>query len=163
MDSLSLLQGNFLTQELNQGLLHCRQNSLPTELPGKPISKAKLFKLFTPFQTWPFYSIPPSWWIQSHYLICSGTKFGWGSLSTFLFLLYPTPDPKPDFCKNPPLLKAFTAAALVPTGTALTGIRAVALVIQPSCLCLPQPEWEWWCQFSALILPVTSHPTPDEC
>ena len=25
MGSLSLLQGNFLTQELNQGLLHCRQ------------------------------------------------------------------------------------------------------------------------------------------
>ena len=39
MDRLSLLQGIFLTQESNQGLLHCRRlqlDSLPTELPGKP-------------------------------------------------------------------------------------------------------------------------------
>jgi len=58
MDSLCLLQGNFLTQESNWGLLHCRQilyqlsyqgspgvelgspavqaDSSPTELPGKP-------------------------------------------------------------------------------------------------------------------------------
>ena len=33
--SLSLLQGIFLTQELNQGLLHWRVDSLPTELSGK--------------------------------------------------------------------------------------------------------------------------------
>ena len=34
--SLSLLQGIFLTQESNRGLLHCRQIFLLTELPGKP-------------------------------------------------------------------------------------------------------------------------------
>ena len=33
---LSLFQQIFLTQESNQGLLHCRQISLPTELSGKP-------------------------------------------------------------------------------------------------------------------------------
>ena len=33
--SLSLLQGIFLTQESNQGLLHCRW-TLPAELSGKP-------------------------------------------------------------------------------------------------------------------------------
>ena len=32
--SLSLLQQIYPTQELNQGLLHCRQDSLPAELPG---------------------------------------------------------------------------------------------------------------------------------
>ena len=31
---LSLLQGIFLTQELSQGFLHCRQIFLPVELPG---------------------------------------------------------------------------------------------------------------------------------
>ena len=37
--SLSLLQRMFLTQELNQGLLHCRWIlSLPTELSGKPLT-----------------------------------------------------------------------------------------------------------------------------
>ena len=35
MDSLSLLQGIFPTQESNPGLLHCRQ-SLPAEPQGKP-------------------------------------------------------------------------------------------------------------------------------
>ena len=35
---LSLLQGIFLTQELNRGLLHCTRIFLPAELPGKPIS-----------------------------------------------------------------------------------------------------------------------------
>ena len=34
--SLSLLQRIFLTQELNCGLLHCRQIFLPTVLPGSP-------------------------------------------------------------------------------------------------------------------------------
>ena len=34
--SLSLLQGIFLTQELNQGLLHLQADSLPAELPRKP-------------------------------------------------------------------------------------------------------------------------------
>ena len=34
--SLSLLQQIFLTQELNQGLLHCWKILLPTELSGKP-------------------------------------------------------------------------------------------------------------------------------
>ena len=33
--SLSLLQGTFVTQELNRSLLHC--SSLPAKLPGKPI------------------------------------------------------------------------------------------------------------------------------
>ena len=32
----ALLQGIFLTQELNRGLLHSRQIFLPAELPGKP-------------------------------------------------------------------------------------------------------------------------------
>ena len=36
MDSLSLLQGIFPTQELNQGLLALQADSLPAELPGKP-------------------------------------------------------------------------------------------------------------------------------
>ena len=35
--NLSLFQGIFLTQELNWGLLHCRQDSLPAELPGSPL------------------------------------------------------------------------------------------------------------------------------
>ena len=35
VDSLSLLQGNFPTQEKNQGLLYCRI-LLSAELPGKP-------------------------------------------------------------------------------------------------------------------------------
>ena len=34
---LSLLKQIFLTQELNQGLLHCRQ-TIPTELSGKPFN-----------------------------------------------------------------------------------------------------------------------------
>ena len=34
--SLSLLHQIFPTQELNWGLLHCRRDSLPAELPGKP-------------------------------------------------------------------------------------------------------------------------------
>ena len=36
MCSLSLLQGIFLTQESNRGLLHCRWILYPAELPGKP-------------------------------------------------------------------------------------------------------------------------------
>ena len=39
---LSLLQGIFPTQELNWGLLHCRQIFLPAELPGKPHFSLKL-------------------------------------------------------------------------------------------------------------------------
>ena len=35
--SLSLLQGIFLTQELNQGLLHLQADSLTVELPGKAL------------------------------------------------------------------------------------------------------------------------------
>ena len=34
--SLSLLQGNFLTQELNQGLLHCRRTFYQLSYPGSP-------------------------------------------------------------------------------------------------------------------------------
>ena len=36
--SLSLLQGIFLTQELNWGLLHLQEDSLPTEISGKAFS-----------------------------------------------------------------------------------------------------------------------------
>ena len=44
--SLSLLQWIFPTQELNQGLLHCRwTDSLPAELSGKPI-KTKFIIFF---------------------------------------------------------------------------------------------------------------------
>ena len=35
--SLSLLQGNFPNQELNQGLLHLQADSLTVELPGKAL------------------------------------------------------------------------------------------------------------------------------
>ena len=35
INSLSLFQGIFLTQESNRGLLHFRADSLPAELPGK--------------------------------------------------------------------------------------------------------------------------------
>ncbi|CAI9175829.1 unnamed protein product [Rangifer tarandus platyrhynchus] len=49
-DSLSLLQGNFLTQGLNQGLLHCRgilyQLSYQGS-PGKPILPCKYLDSFT--------------------------------------------------------------------------------------------------------------------
>ena len=34
--NLSILQDNFLTQELNQGFPALQADSLPTELPGKP-------------------------------------------------------------------------------------------------------------------------------
>ena len=37
--SLFLLQGNFLTQELNQGLLHCRQILYQLSYQGRPIKK----------------------------------------------------------------------------------------------------------------------------
>ena len=37
LGSLSLLQGNFPTQESNWGLLHCRLIFLPPELPRKPL------------------------------------------------------------------------------------------------------------------------------
>ena len=36
MGSLSLLQGNFLTQESNQGLLHCRRILYQLSYPGSP-------------------------------------------------------------------------------------------------------------------------------
>ena len=36
VNSLFLLQGIFLTQELSQGLLHYRQDSLPAKLQGSP-------------------------------------------------------------------------------------------------------------------------------
>src|SRR5574341_1194318 len=40
--SLSLLQGIFPTQELNWGLLHCRQvDSLPAKPQGKPCRKVR--------------------------------------------------------------------------------------------------------------------------
>ena len=40
---LSLLQWIFPSQELNQGLLHCRWIFLPAELPGKPIMKPQAY------------------------------------------------------------------------------------------------------------------------
>ena len=39
VDSLSLLQGSFPTQELNWGLLPLQADSLPSELSGKPIHR----------------------------------------------------------------------------------------------------------------------------
>ena len=39
--SCSLFQGIFLTQELDQGLLYCRQ-TLPAKLRGKPQSESHL-------------------------------------------------------------------------------------------------------------------------
>ena len=42
--SLSPFQGIFPTQELNQGLLHCLQIILPTELSGKPL---KIFEVYS--------------------------------------------------------------------------------------------------------------------
>ena len=47
VSSLSLLQEIFPTQELNPGLLHCRQMLLPSEPPGKsPSSQDHLFTHF---------------------------------------------------------------------------------------------------------------------
>ena len=46
--SLSLLQGNFPSQESNHGLLHCRWILLTAELPGKPcITTYKVLKVKT--------------------------------------------------------------------------------------------------------------------
>ena len=42
MDSLSLLQGIFPTQESNQGFLHCKWIFLPAELPGQPLQNATI-------------------------------------------------------------------------------------------------------------------------
>ena len=50
--SLSLLQGNFLTQESNQGLLNCRHVFLPTELSGSPQSEWPSSKNFTNNKCW---------------------------------------------------------------------------------------------------------------
>ena len=48
--SLSLLQGIFPTQETNWGRLHCRQDSLPTELSRKPKEVTKAGSIhFSPF------------------------------------------------------------------------------------------------------------------
>ena len=38
VDSLSILQGIFLTQELNQGLLHCRQILYHLRFEGSPVT-----------------------------------------------------------------------------------------------------------------------------
>ena len=40
--SLSLLQGNFLTQESNQGLLHCKQIPYQLSYQGNPIKLKKV-------------------------------------------------------------------------------------------------------------------------
>ena len=52
MGSHSLLQGIFLTQGSNSGLLHCRQIPLPSEPPGKPPLKEAQLKthLIAPVQ-----------------------------------------------------------------------------------------------------------------
>ena len=64
--SLSLLQGIFPTQELNQGLLHCMQILYQPELPGNPIISILRFKstisLFT--SNFPAFSIFLSFFLQ---------------------------------------------------------------------------------------------------
>ena len=44
--SLSLLQGIFLTQELNLGLLHCRQIRYPLSYEGSPLFSFNIYYLF---------------------------------------------------------------------------------------------------------------------
>ena len=46
VDSLSLLQGIFLTQELNQGLLHCRQILYQLSYQGSPFHLSMLLISF---------------------------------------------------------------------------------------------------------------------
>ena len=50
--AISLLQGVFLTQGLNHGPLHCRQTSLPSEPPEKPILCTTL--QLSKFRVWIF-------------------------------------------------------------------------------------------------------------
>ena len=58
--SLSLLQANFLTQELNQGLLHCRQIPYQLSYPGSPkqgywLKKTRAVKTYSlpnPWNSW---------------------------------------------------------------------------------------------------------------
>ena len=57
--SLSLLQWIFLTQELNQGLLH----SLPTELSGK-LSDTEKGTLYVICLAYPVQNLTPSWSAQ---------------------------------------------------------------------------------------------------
>ena len=45
MSSLSLLQGSFLTQELNWGLLHCRQILYQLSYQGSPMYLSAKFRL----------------------------------------------------------------------------------------------------------------------
>ena len=49
MGRLSLLQGIFLTQELNQILLHCRQILYQLSYQGSPHSTHKAMMLFVPY------------------------------------------------------------------------------------------------------------------
>ena len=46
VSSPSLLQGTFLTQGSNLGLLHCKQILLPSEPPGKPLIKTQVWVSF---------------------------------------------------------------------------------------------------------------------
>ena len=49
MGKLSLLQGNFPTQELNQGLLHCRQILYQLSYQGSPYPPLLLLLLLSRF------------------------------------------------------------------------------------------------------------------
>ena len=75
--SLSLLQGIFPTQELNQGLLHCMQILYQPELPGNPIISILRFKstisLFT--SNFPTFSIFLSFFLQKKKCITNYTSF----------------------------------------------------------------------------------------
>ena len=71
----SLLQGIFLTQILNLGLLHCRQIFLPSGPPGKPISLSN-------FQFIPLYIYM---WTYGILFYSVGYNL---LLSLFIFILY---------------------------------------------------------------------------
>ena len=54
----SLLQGIFLTQGLNPGLLHCRRDSLPSDPPGKPDSNTYIALIYPRVNPFPFLPMP---------------------------------------------------------------------------------------------------------
>ena len=56
----SLLQGIFLTQGLNPGLLHCRRDSLPSDPPGKPDSNTCIALFIQELIHSPFYPCLPT-------------------------------------------------------------------------------------------------------
>ena len=68
--SLSLLQGVFLTQELNQGLMHCRpKDSLPTEilLRADLVKKNRTFSVYFKMATFPSSSRNTRGFFSDHY------------------------------------------------------------------------------------------------